>query len=89
MAKIGIDTAQMADSAKQLKSKASEMETAVNAANRSFDPCNSMESKRVRRRAEEWNAIREKFRKTLDEMIAASDKLLKAAQEFDSADAAD
>lgn len=89
MSDIKIDTTQMATSAKQLKSKANEMDSAVTAANNSFEPCNSMTSKRVKRRAEEWNTIREKFKKTLEEMLTASEKLLKAAQDFETTDESD
>lgn len=84
--RIDIDTTEMATSAKKLKEKASEMQSAVDAANTGFAPCTTMTSKRVKRRVEEWETIYKKFKDTLEQMVLASDNLLKAAQRFEATD---
>lgn len=79
MAIIKVNTEELRSASQRLKSEASEMEGAIANADSAISPCRSMESTRVLRDVEQWDAIKAKFKASLEELLAAADEITNAA----------
>lgn len=78
---IVLNTGDLEAAANQLKNKASEMESAIHAADSSISPLRSFKSPRIARDVEAWDSIKTAFEKTLQNLLESADELVKAAQE--------
>ena len=81
-----LNTGELREAATKFKKEADEMEIAITRAESTFSPCREHKSKRVSRRAEEWDEIKKAFKIKLEELLEASDKIVAAAVAFEGAD---
>ncbi len=82
-----LNTADIQAASQQLKTKASEMESAIQAAESSISPLRSFKSPRVVRDLEAWDEIKATFLKNLENLLSAADELAKAAADNETANA--
>lgn len=82
---LKLNTADIQSASQQLKNKASEMESAIQAAESSISPLRSFVSPRIVRDLEAWDEIKTTFRKNLESLISAADELARAAADNEAA----
>ena len=86
MSELSLNTEELRTAANKFKAEAGEVEDAITSADATFDPCRGHISKRVSNSVEEWDAIKSSFRKQLEELVNAADKLVKSAEAFEITD---
>jgi uncharacterized protein YukE len=86
MADLLLNTPEMRAAATKFKAEASEMEGAVQSADAAFAPCRDFKSKKIARSTEHWDSLKATFKRNLEELVAAADALVKAAEGFEAAD---
>jgi hypothetical protein len=80
-----LNTADIQSASNQLKTKASEMESAIQAAENSISPLRSFKSPRVVRDLEAWDEIKNMFLKNLENLLNAADELARTAADNEAA----
>lgn len=65
-----------------------EMDNAIKKANRTLEPVRLMKSERVRKHLNEWEELKRKFVKDLDELVESSKKIEKTGKAFGDVDSA-
>lgn len=82
---VKLNTADIQSASQQLKTKASEMESAIQAAESSISPLRSFMSPRIVRDLESWDEIKTIFLKNLQNLLSAADELARAAADNETA----
>ena len=77
---ISLNTGDIESAAQQLKTKAGEMEQAIQTAESSISPLRSMKSPRIVRDLETWDSLKKNFETALQSLLEASNELVKAAE---------
>jgi hypothetical protein len=80
-----LNTADIQAASQQLKTKGSEMEAAIQAAESSISPLRSFKSPRISRDLEAWDNIKTTFKQSLENLLQAADELAKAAADNEAA----
>lgn len=80
-----LNTGDIQAASQQLKSKASEMESAIQAAESSISPLRSFKSPRIVRDLGAWDEIKATFLKNLQNLLDAADELARAAADNEAA----
>lgn len=82
---ILLNTADIQAASQQLKTKASDMEAAIQAADTSISPLRSFKGTRVVRDLEAWDEIKSVFSKNLQTLLEAADELARLAADNNAA----
>ena len=80
-----LNTADIQAASQQLKTKASEMESAIQSAESSISPLRSFKSPRISRDLGAWDEIKGTFLKNLQNLLDAADELARAAADNEAA----
>lgn len=82
---IFLNTAEIQAASQLLKTKGSEMETAIQVADSSIAPLRNFKSPRISRDLEAWDSIKTTFKQSLESLLQAADELAKAAADNEAA----
>ncbi len=80
-----LNRADIQAASQQLKTKASEMESAIQSAESSISPLRSFKSPRISRDLGAWDEIKGTFLKNLQNLLDAADELARAAADNEAA----
>ena len=80
MTLVDLDTEAIRDAAKNMHSKGSEIEAAVQNVDQKITGMRSFKSPRIMRDIDTWDSLKNSFKSELDNLLAAADELAAAAQ---------
>lgn len=86
MADLLLNTPDIRAAASKFNAEAGEMQAAVQAAEATFSPLRSFKSQKIARSAQHWDSLKATFNKNLEELVAAANALVNAAEGFEAAD---
>ena len=82
---IYLNTADIEHAGQQMRTKAGEMEEAVQNTDNSISPLRDFKSPRIVRDLENWDNLRQNFSTALQNLLEASDELVAAARDNEAA----
>lgn len=80
-----LNTADIQNASSQLKSRASDMQSAIQTAENAISPLRSFKSPRISRDLSAWDEIKATFLKNLETLLESADELAKAAADNEAA----
>lgn len=82
---LSMNTADIQNASSQLKSRASDMESAIQTAENAIGPLRSFRSPRIERDIVAWDEIKATFLKNLEILLESADELARAAADNETA----
>lgn len=80
-----LNTADIQNASSQLKSRAADMESAIQTAENAISPLRGFKSPRIERDLSSWDEIKSTFLKNLQNLLESADELARAAADNESA----